>query len=67
MVIDERVVIAGSFNYTGPANRVNDENIIMMGNLKTDAQAAENGQKKLAKYALDEIERIIDSYGQEIV
>ena len=67
MVIDERVVIAGSFNYTGPANRVNDENIIMLGDLKPAPQAAVNGQKKLAKYALDEIERIIASYGQEIV
>ncbi len=67
MVIDERVVIAGSFNYTGPANRVNDENIIMLGDLKPAPQAALNGQKKLAKYALDEIERIIASYGQEIV
>jgi phosphatidylserine/phosphatidylglycerophosphate/cardiolipin synthase-like enzyme len=33
MVIDERVVIAGSFNYTGPATTLNDENIILLGDL----------------------------------
>ena len=61
------MVIAGSFMYTGPANSVNDENSIMLGNLKPAAQAAVLGQKRLAGYALDEIERIIDSYGEEIV
>ena len=36
MVIDERVVIGGSFNYTGPANRLNDENIFVLGDLEDD-------------------------------
>jgi phosphatidylserine/phosphatidylglycerophosphate/cardiolipin synthase-like enzyme len=27
MVIDEQIVVAGSFNYTAPANAFNDENI----------------------------------------
>ena len=67
MVIDEKVVIAGSFNYTGPANRLNDENIIMLGNLKPSSQTSTNAQKSLARYALDEIERIISHYGQEIL
>ena len=31
MVIDERLVIAGSFNYTAPATTLNDENIIVLG------------------------------------
>lgn len=35
MVIDKEVVIAGSFNYTGPANALNDENIIIFGDLET--------------------------------
>ena len=30
MVIDKQVIIAGSFNYTGPANKFNDENIIII-------------------------------------
>lgn len=65
MVIDGRVIIAGSFNYTGPANRLNDENIIMLGNLDPASPSAE-AQKRLAKYALDEIERIISEYGVNI-
>ena len=31
MVIDERIVVAGSFNYTEPANDYNDENIFVLG------------------------------------
>ncbi|MFC1781783.1 phospholipase D-like domain-containing protein [Planctomycetota bacterium] len=63
MVIDRQVIVAGSFNYTGPANRVNDENIIIIGDLETKPGASKNAQKKLAKYALDEINRIIDDFG----
>jgi phosphatidylserine/phosphatidylglycerophosphate/cardiolipin synthase-like enzyme len=33
MVIDERVVVAGSFNYTEPANDYNDENIFVLGSV----------------------------------
>ena len=65
MVIDEQVVIAGSFNYTGPANRLNDENIIILGDLESTGQAKQE-QKKLAKYALTEIDRIWDTYGVPI-
>jgi phosphatidylserine/phosphatidylglycerophosphate/cardiolipin synthase-like enzyme len=36
MVIDERIVIAGSFNYTAPANEYNDENIFVLGSVHTD-------------------------------
>lgn len=35
MVVDEQVVITGSFNYTGPATGLNDENIIILGELET--------------------------------
>ena len=31
MVIDERVVVAGSFHDTEPANDYNDENIFVLG------------------------------------
>jgi len=65
MVIDEQVVIAGSFNYTGPANRLNDENIIILGDLESKGQAKQE-QKKLAKYALKEIDGIWNTYGVPI-
>jgi len=51
MVIDEQVVIAGSFNYTGPATQLNDENIIILGDLETTKKPSIKAQKKLAKYA----------------
>ena len=31
MVIDDPIVVAGSFNYTAPANEYNDENIFVIG------------------------------------
>ena len=33
MVIDDAVTIFGSFNYTGPANKSNDENILIVGDI----------------------------------
>jgi phosphatidylserine/phosphatidylglycerophosphate/cardiolipin synthase-like enzyme len=59
MVIDERLVIAGSFNYTGPAGTLNDENILILGDLEETNPAAETAQQQLAAYALAEIDRII--------
>ena len=67
MVIDEQLIVAGSFNYTGPANKVNDENIIIIGDLGSKDQDSIQKQKGLAKYALDEIDRMISSFGIEIV
>ncbi len=64
MVIDEQVIVAGSFNYTGPANRVNDENIIILGDLDSTDQTSIDRQKKLAKFALDEIRRFITDLGE---
>ena len=58
MVIDERVVIAGSFNYTAPATTINDENLIVLGDLEETDKAAESAQRRLARFALKEIDRI---------
>jgi phosphatidylserine/phosphatidylglycerophosphate/cardiolipin synthase-like enzyme len=46
LVLDGTVVIGGSFNYTAPANRYNDENIFVIRNTT------------VAKHCLDEVERI---------
>jgi phosphatidylserine/phosphatidylglycerophosphate/cardiolipin synthase-like enzyme len=60
MVIDERLLIVGSFNYTAPANTLNDENIIVIGDLEEpDGSPADVAQRALAAYALTEIDRII--------
>lgn len=66
MVIDEQLIVAGSFNYTGPANLTNDENIVIIGDLDSTNQNSINKQKKLAKYAIDEIDRIINDFGEEV-
>lgn len=59
MVLDSQVIIAGSFNYTAPATRLNDENIVVIGDLETVRSAESTAaQRKLARYALDEIDRI---------
>jgi len=65
MVIDKRLVIVGSFNYTGPANRLNDENIIILGDLDCPDPAIIQLEQGLAQYALDEIDRIIDRFGEK--
>lgn len=64
MVLDGQVVIGGSFNYTGPANRVNDENIIILGDLETTSAAKRKAQKRIADFALAEIDRIIRDHGK---
>ncbi len=64
MVLDKQVIIAGSFNYTGPANRLNDENIIILGDLESQDSASIKNQKKLASYSLQEIQRIITEFGK---
>jgi phosphatidylserine/phosphatidylglycerophosphate/cardiolipin synthase-like enzyme len=65
-VIDGRTVVAGSFNYTRPANDFNDENIFVVGSaydeIKEPGRKAINVDaarcKALAKYVQDELERI---------
>jgi phosphatidylserine/phosphatidylglycerophosphate/cardiolipin synthase-like enzyme len=59
MVIDERLLIVGSFNYTAPATTLNDENIIVLGDLAETDPEAEAAQRRLAGYALAEIDRIV--------
>jgi phosphatidylserine/phosphatidylglycerophosphate/cardiolipin synthase-like enzyme len=48
MVIDERLTIVGSFNYTATAATLNDENIIVLGDLEETTPAAESAQRTLA-------------------
>ena len=62
MVIDERIVVAGSFNYTQPANEYNDENIFVMGSTHKEVEGIEveaDASRQLAVYLKQEIERII--------
>jgi phosphatidylserine/phosphatidylglycerophosphate/cardiolipin synthase-like enzyme len=59
MVIDDRLIISGSFNYTGPANRLNDENILVIGDLEEDDPANDLAQTTLATAVRQEIDRII--------
>ncbi len=63
MIIDKQLIIAGSFNYTGPANQLNDENIIIIGDLDSTDPDSIQKQKELAGYALAEIDRIITEFG----
>ena len=66
MVIDEQVLVVGSFNYTGPANNFNDENVIIIGDLESTSPQSIERQKRMADYALEEIERIIEEFGKEV-
>jgi phosphatidylserine/phosphatidylglycerophosphate/cardiolipin synthase-like enzyme len=66
MVLDERVVIAGSFNYTAPATTLNDENIVVLGDLEETDSEAEAAQRQLAAYALTELERIIEDLAEPV-
>jgi phosphatidylserine/phosphatidylglycerophosphate/cardiolipin synthase-like enzyme len=66
MTIDDRLVIAGSFNYTGPATTLNDENIVVLGNLEETDPVAEANQRRLAEYARAEIDRIIGTLARPV-
>jgi len=57
MTIDDRVMIVGSFNYTGPANKLNDENIVVIG--RPDTAAA----TPMVLAARKEIGRIMTVHG----
>jgi len=61
MVIDDAIVVAGSFNYTGPANDYNDENIFVLGSPYANLPKAEGGPNDLA-----ENKRICDFFRAEI-
>ena len=66
MVLDEQVIVAGSFNYTGPATRLNDENIVVIGDLEATDKDARKAQAKIAAFAKAEIDRIIAMHGAPI-
>ena len=51
MVIDDSVVVAGSFNYTAPANQYNDENIFVIGSPYPDLPRREGGPTNLGRCA----------------
>ncbi|MEK6327289.1 MAG: phospholipase D-like domain-containing protein [Actinomycetota bacterium] len=65
MVIDDAIAIAGSFNYTAPANEYNDENIFVVGSPFPELPTTQGGPTDLAECAAitghlrQEIERII--------
>ncbi|MET8352482.1 phospholipase D-like domain-containing protein [Micromonospora sp. NPDC005206] len=66
MVIDQRLAIAGSFNYTGPATTLNDENIIVVGDLEETNPEADATQRRFAAFAEAEIHRIITELSRPI-
>ena len=66
MVIDDAITIIGSFNYTGPANLMNDENIIVLGDLDLPPGQARDDQTALAVFARTEIDRIIAEQSEPI-
>ena len=64
MVVDDQLSIFGSFNYTKPANRSNDENIVIIGDLDETGIVKRRKQGKIALGARQEIDRIIDAFGE---
>ena len=61
MVIDDRIVVAGSFNYTKPANEYNDENLFVIGSPHEEVEGITveaDPVKKVARHFRDEIERL---------
>ena len=70
MVIDERVVVAGSFNYTQPANDYNDENIFVLGSVAPETHGiavASDATGALARHMKAEIQRIIADLSEPYV
>jgi phosphatidylserine/phosphatidylglycerophosphate/cardiolipin synthase-like enzyme len=63
MVIDDRIVVAGSFNYTMPANDYNDENLFVIGSPHTEVEGITveaDPVKDIARHMRDEIQRLFD-------
>ena len=65
-VIDDEVVIAGSFNYTGPATDLNDENVLVIGDVDDTSETARRRQRQIGLYARLEIDRIIAAHGTPV-
>ena len=62
MVVDETIVVAGSFNYTQPANDFNDENLFVLGSPFQEVAGVDvdtSNTRVLARHVKAEIERII--------
>lgn len=66
MAIDDSVSIFGSFNYTGPANVSNDENIIIIGDLHETDIEIKSAQKRIAYNVRKEIDRIENEFGVKL-
>lgn len=66
MVLDGRVVVIGSFNYTGPANVTNDENIMIIGDLECPDPTITAEEEKIGACALKEIDRIREDHGKKL-
>ncbi|MBN2718815.1 MAG: hypothetical protein JXX14_23415 [Deltaproteobacteria bacterium] len=63
LIIDRKVVITGSMNFTSPATTLNDENIVVIG--KHNAKGEDlKAQKAFAQYAAKEVDRIITTFCQ---
>ena len=63
MVIDEATVLAGSFNYTEPANLFNDENLFVIGSPYPESEGVEVDQaacREIGAFFQAEIDRIMD-------
>jgi phosphatidylserine/phosphatidylglycerophosphate/cardiolipin synthase-like enzyme len=63
MVIDDRIVVAGSFSYTAPANDYNDENLFVIGSPHEEVDGITvmvDPVKDVAVYMRAEIERLFD-------
>lgn len=66
MVIDGQVLVVGSFNYTEPANLLNDENILVIGDLEETRKESIVRQKALGRFALEEIDRMVRDHGERL-
>ena len=53
LVLDDKVAIGGSFNYTGPANQYNDENLFIIRN------------SAIATYFKTEVERVFGNLAED--
>jgi len=63
MVIDDRVVVAGSFNYTQPANEYNDENLFVIGSPHAEVEGIDvetSPVRDIALHLRAEIRRLFD-------
>ncbi|MDT0353919.1 phospholipase D-like domain-containing protein [Pseudonocardia charpentierae] len=66
MAVDDQLIIVGSFNYTGPSTTLNDENIVLIGDLEETDPAAHADQQQLAGFTRTEIDRIITDLAQPV-